>query len=115
MKYAKNCKCVTCGERLDWKYEAQAGHYIHGNTKPTYFDERNVHPQCVSCNMYRSGCLDKYALYLESKYGIGILQELAAKSRSKVGFKRVELEQLADEYKEKIKVLDKKGSPPTNR
>ena len=84
-KYSKNgyCQCITCGKQHPLE-ETHAGHYIHGNTKPTYFDERNVHPQCVACNMHRSGNLNQYALYLEGRYGVGILQELDAKSNGKV-------------------------------
>ena len=97
-------QCCTCGQRLHFK-ETNCGHYIHGNTKPTYFEERNTHVQCPRCNLYLSGALDQYALYLEAKYGEGILQELDSLSKSKVGFKRGELEAIYDYYKEKLDEL----------
>ena len=68
--YNDYCTCITCGKKFHWK-EIQAGHYIHGNTKRTYFYEDNVHPQCVRCNMYLSGDLTNYAIYLENRYGKG--------------------------------------------
>lgn len=40
-------KCVTCNVYRPYK-EMHAGHYIHGKTKTLYFDERNVHPQCLT-------------------------------------------------------------------
>ena len=96
--------CITCEELLHYR-EANAGHYIHGNTKPTYFDERNVHSQCPRCNLFLSGALDKYALFLEKTYGQGILQELEIKSNGKV-FNRAELENLLELYKKKIKDIE---------
>jgi len=95
--------CSTCGEHVHYK-EANAGHYIHGNTKPTYFDERNVHLQCVRCNKWLSGNLHKYALFLERTYGSGILQELEIKSKGPV-YSRVRLEELLETYKQKLKNL----------
>ena len=105
LKNSKNgyCQCITCGKQCRVE-EMNAGHYKHGNTKPTYFDERNVHPQCVSCNMYRSGNLDQYALYLEGRYGEGILQTLDRISKGPV-FKKDQLINIAEEYKEKLKYL----------
>lgn len=103
--YHGMCRCVTCGNRHHYK-ETQAGHYIHGNTKPTYFDERNVHCQCVKCNHHMGGNAVPYALFLENKYGVGILQELSIKATSGSGFKRDELEKIAEEYKQKCKVVE---------
>ena len=93
--------CVSCGNKVHYK-EANAGHYIHGNTKPTYFDERNCHLQCVCCNLYRSGNLTHYALFMEKTYGQGILQELEIKSKGKV-YNRAELNDLLTLYKQKVK------------
>ncbi|MDB4567445.1 recombination protein NinG [Pseudomonadales bacterium] len=69
------CKCITCGKVAPAK-EMHAGHFIHGKTKKTYLDRRNVHPQCVSCNMYKSGNLGEYALYMIDHYGREVIDEL---------------------------------------
>ena len=90
-------RCITCGKH-GLIAEFHAGHFIHGNTKKTYFDERNVHPQCVGCNMYRSGHLAIYAIRLEELYGRGILQKLETLSWE-IGFKRHELEEIIMRYK----------------
>ena len=57
--------CITCGD-----ITTQAGHFIHNvsNTK-LHFDERNVHGQCTRCNMYLSGNLAPYTLFMEDTYG----------------------------------------------
>lgn len=73
-------KCVTCKTAP----ATQAGHYKHNSDKPNkqlggnmlWYDPRNLAGQCTRCNCYNSGELDKYAIYLEEKYGHGILQEL---------------------------------------
>ena len=64
-----NWTCVTCGKKVEGM-DAQGGHYIHGvtNTK-LWLDPLNVHCQCKMCNLYLSGNLAKYTLYLEDKYG----------------------------------------------
>ena len=60
--------CVTCG-----KPGCEVGHFKHNCLD---FDLRNNNLQCKSCNSFKSGNIDQYALYLEDKYGFGILQEL---------------------------------------
>lgn len=71
--------CVTCGAQT-----TQAGHWQHNGDKPNknlggnllWYDERNLHGQCSSCNLFKSGNLNTYSLFLERTYGSGILQEL---------------------------------------
>jgi len=97
--------CFTCGIRKDWK-QMQAGHFIHGKSFATYFDERNVNCQCVGCNLYKSGARDEYAIKLEEKYGYGILQELKQLKNIKFRFTRDYLEEIINVYINKIKELD---------
>jgi len=74
------CKCVTCGEVKPW-YEMDCGHYEQRGSLMTRFDERNVGPQCVSCNRFGEGNKAAFAIYLKEKYGDGILDELHGLSR----------------------------------
>ena len=46
--------CVTCG-RHDHVSGMQAGHFASRRYMATRWDEDNVRPQCVSCNIYRQG------------------------------------------------------------
>ncbi len=77
---ARDKGCCTCPAPA-----TQAGHYQHNSDKDTvktlggnelWYFEKNIHGQCSSCNLYRSGNGVKYALFLENKYGKGILQEI---------------------------------------
>jgi hypothetical protein len=71
--------CITCPDRT-----TEAGHYRHNTDKTNkklggnalWYDLRNIHGQCGTCNRYYSGRLDVYGLKLQAKYGMGILQEL---------------------------------------
>jgi len=97
------CVCVTCDKSHPYK-EMNSGHYIH-NRNSCYFDERNVHPQCVYCNQYLSGNRGRYATYIIDKYGREVLDELHKLEHSEKKFTVGELEELAKEYKQKLKEI----------
>lgn len=72
--------CITCGK----KYTTEAGHYepngernqqLGGNL--LWYDRRNIHGQCPYCNRFgsRQVMMTRYSVFLEHKYGKGILQE----------------------------------------
>lgn len=99
------CSCVTCGTRKPIK-NIQAGHYIPRNILSTRFDEENVHPQCVGCNMFNKGRLDEYAVYLEKNYEIGILQRLHNKKHELVKITYSEYEEMIDKWEDEINDLE---------
>ena len=94
--------CVTCKK----KPTTEAGHYIHNNDKATqslignklWYDLRNLNGQCSYCNRWLSGKLDKYAEYLEEKYGFGVLQELRIKFNTHKKWTKEELELIIKKY-----------------
>ena len=70
--------CVTCGQPT-----AHCGHFIRNternqqlNGNALWWDLRNLGGQCVKCNNFGGGEQAKFAIYLEKKYGYGIVQEL---------------------------------------
>ena len=58
--------CVSCGKPNG---NENAGHFYPSTHSATCFDEDNVHGQCVRCNMYLSGNLNKYRLNLLERIG----------------------------------------------
>lgn len=92
--------CFTC-----YKQGNQAGHYISRRYNSLRYNEQNVNLQCVSCNIFRHGAMDRYAIELERKYGVGILQKLEQYKNFLKSFTREELEEKIAEYKNKIKHL----------
>jgi hypothetical protein len=89
--------CFTCGVRKPWR-DLQAGHYVSRMHSTLRYDERNVHPQCVGCNIFKHGNLDEYALSLQEMYGQQILKDLARAKRDTHQFTIAELQGIIARY-----------------
>jgi len=100
-------KCVTC-RAVKPISDLDAGHYIHRGNKNTRYHEKNVHLQCRKCNRFESGNLDEYALYLQSRYGEGILKELSdLKWKSFIKYDSFYIMGVIEDYKLKINERNK--------
>lgn len=93
-------KCITCGEVKQWK-QMQGGHFIPGRRNSIIFDERNVHPQCVGCNMFKAGNPVKYFRFMQQTYGEDVIKELEEKNEINKQFTVEELIIIRDIYKQK--------------
>ena len=94
------CACVTCGKKGHWKDGSiQAGHFISRKHYNTRWDIRNVKPQCVQCNMFKSGQQYLYSLYL----GKELSNELYLQSNKIVKFSNNELQDMIDRYNTELK------------
>ena len=100
-----NWTCFTCGKRLKNSPTLHAGHFISRRHNATLFDERNVHAQCMYCNMWDYGNMGVYVDNLIKLYGVGIIEELRKKSRESKQFTVKELEEIEQEYRGKLKDL----------
>ena len=94
------CTCVTCGKESHWK-DIQAGHFISRKHYSTRWNERNVLPQCVGCNVFKYGEQYKYSLYLGNK----LSKKLLIESRNIIKFTNAELEDMIKEYTERFNKL----------
>ena len=94
------CTCVTCGEKHHWK-KIQAGHFMSRKHYSIRWDERNVKPQCVACNVYRAGEQYKYSLFL----GKEVSNVLYLQSKEIVKFTNYELEDMINDYSERLKKI----------
>lgn len=92
-------RCVTCGKYDSWK-SMDCGHFIVRIKIGTRFDERNCNVQCRVCNRQLQGNMKSYTLYMKAKYGIGIVDELKAKSSESL--RTYEIEAMLKHYKEKL-------------
>lgn len=100
-----NCSCVSCGTTKHWS-ELQAGHFIpksSGNS--VYFLEENIHPQCVSCNIFKAGNLTEYTLFMIDTYGRGMVDELHEIKNEKLKITINDYENMIEEYKGRLKIL----------
>jgi len=96
-----NCICVTCGRSYYWK-EIQAGHFISRKHYSTRWDERNVKPQCYSCNVMRYGEQYKYSKYL----GVELSEDLLSLSYKIVKFSNPELIEMTLTYNKLVQELE---------
>lgn len=60
--------CISCG-RSTRAEELQAGHFIPSTYASVRFLEENIHAQCRSCNLFKSGNLTEYRPRLVAKIG----------------------------------------------
>ena len=97
------CICVTCNKQHHWT-KIQAGHFISRKHYSTRWDERNVKPQCYSCNVMQYGQQFKYSQYL----GIELSEELFSLGHKIVKFSDIELIEMINYYKELVQELEKK-------
>lgn len=97
------CTCITCGKKGHWKNGGiQAGHFMSRKHYSTRWNEDNVHPQCVACNIFSgSGEQYKYSIFL----GTDKANELFLQSLKIVKFSNNEIEQMITKYSEKLKKL----------
>ena len=103
-RYAKNdiATCVTCGKQDHWK-KLQAGHFQSRKHYATRWDKTNVQVQCSGCNVFRWGEQYKFSKWLDANKGEGTSEGLAEKANQIVKFTTKELEEMIEEYKEKLK------------
>ena len=98
---AKEPCCFTCGSIN----EPQAGHFIHGHTKATFFEPDNIHRQCKRCNLFLSGNLRIYTLKMIDKYGREFVDKLDRTSKMEHVHSRQEVIIWIAFYKDKLKQL----------
>lgn len=72
-------KCCTCPRIVIYDKNADAGHFIpkgRGGMSGVYFDERNIHIQCKSCNGFHQGKQVVYKEFMLEKYGQEVIDVL---------------------------------------
>ena len=92
-------KCITCGI-VKPITEMHAGHFQHSKNKEFYLDPDNCHCQCPKCNLYLSGNLARYTLFMLDEYGQDTVDRLL--NSKPIIWKRDQLEELLETYKRKL-------------
>jgi hypothetical protein len=100
--------CFTCDISVEFG-EAHAGHFRHGKNKVTYLMEDNIRGQCAKCNLYLDGNGEIYTLRLIDLIGRERVDELVELSKLEHIWKRDELEQLKEYYKNKVESYKNNG------
>lgn len=75
--------CISCGAAGLEKSNRQAGHLFNaGNNAGIRFEPKNVHVQCMRCNIRLKGNGAPYALAFLDRYGVEEYQRLAAQRKA---------------------------------
>lgn len=98
--------CYTCGAIHLWT-EVDAGHAIGGHSNSVMFDLSIIRPQCKKCNM-PPGCGEYYIFgtKLNKENGIGWYEQKKIDSHKTIKFTRSQLEDMIDDFKQKIAELE---------
>jgi hypothetical protein len=114
LKYADNkgiVDCYTCGDKKHWTI-MQAGHYMKRGHLYLRWDERNVKPQCQTCNEMKYGNIEQYSKRLELECR-GLPDILREEARIVHRPTREEIRAVISEYTPKVKVLKAKLNSTT--
>jgi hypothetical protein len=100
--------CISCGK--PWQETFQAGHYrSRGAAGHLALDVRNIHGQCVQCNLHRHGNAIDFRLGLIGRYGISHVEVLEADNEP-IKLDRDTLRQIKTIYRAKTRQLKKEES-----
>ena len=97
--------CITCSKRYHFKL-LQAGHFVSGRHNANLFSERGTHAQCYNCNINLRGNTLEYRRKIIEMYGEGADEEIEEEANQVKKFILPELEELEEELKRKIHLLE---------
>lgn len=106
----KKLNCISCGNKLQIFTGVKGqlfdcGHYRSTGSAPHLrFNEDNAHAQCVRCNRYLSGNVERYRDGLKVRIGQKRLDELESNNQV-VKYSVDELWDIEKQYKQKLKEL----------
>ena len=96
-----NGKCISCPRVLNTerdKGECHAGHFDHGKQNENYYNPKNVHLQCRTCNYYGGvKTVQTYTLNMIRLYGEKETEQIKESKYHYWSYK--ELKELRDYYK----------------
>ena len=98
------CVCVTCGNTVEFS-KTHAGHAIDSRCMSILFDEHLVNGQGVGCNIYGNGKYAEYSVWFINEYGLEEWEEKVALKHTIKKYKVPELEEIEQEYKDKLKEI----------
>ena len=100
------CRCVTCGGPYHWK-ECDGGHFIpKGNSSYFALEKTNIWPQCKYCNnwgMKHGTSQASYTLFMETKFGAGVVQEMLDKKKRVRKISKAEYKEMIEVWNQDIK------------
>lgn len=96
--------CYTSGVRAHWK-ELQCGHAIGGRHNAVLFDEEICRPQTVGENVFKRGNYPVFTTKLIKEKGMEWWEKKLEESRLVRKYTTAELEEMIQNYKQKLSEL----------
>jgi hypothetical protein len=97
--------CISCGKV--WQPDFQAGHYrSRGAAGHLALDPRNIHGQCVQCNLHKHSNAVEYRIRLVERCGVALVEALECDNET-VKLDRDTLRQIKTIYRAKARDLKK--------
>jgi hypothetical protein len=98
-------ECYTC--RVKKKFnEIQAGHFMSRKSYSTRWNEKNVFPQCIGCNMFKCGMQYEFGKRLDEDFGKGTAEAMQRLSKQSVKIPTYELENKIEHYQDLLNSLE---------
>lgn len=98
-------KCYTCDVVKYYKNGMQNGHFISRASNTLRFEEKNCRPQCVGCNIMKSGNYIEFTMRLIKEKGKAFVDKLREEGKQTYQFTEEELRMIEKKYKDKTKKL----------
>ena len=99
-------KCVTCGQLKPFT-EIHAGHFLPKKKgSAVYFELKNIHPQCASCNVWKRGNLHAYYDFMLETYGQETIDHLKSLARLPLKITGAEYQEMIEDFKQKLSQLE---------
>ncbi len=95
-------QCCTCDNVDSW-IKMEAGHFLNrglGGGSGAYFDERNIHAQCKTCNEFNQGRPEEYRKFMLQKYGKAVIEALEFLHRQTERMTDLDFKELSKKFKE---------------
>ena len=96
--------CCTCFKPHTWN-KLQCGHFVSRKHYALRWEEKNCASQCVSCNIFNQGQQQKFADYIDRRYGSGTSEKLQQRSLNIFHLDRGTLQILIADYRQKVAEL----------
>ena len=99
-------RCVTCKKMKEYS-QIDAGHFLPKKKgSAVYFDLRNIHAQCTSCNRFQHGNIHAYYDFMLEKYGLEVIEELKEIAAKPLKLTRSDYYEMIEDFKQKLSQLE---------
>ena len=97
------CKCITCWAKVHWK-NIQNWHFITRGNYKYRRREDNCFPQCMPCNIYKSGNYISYTLFMIWRYWQEFVKNMQ-EDKELVKISTVQIREMIEHYTNAVNII----------